>query len=491
MRLLVAHIDLLKAELAVTGHDLGIIAALGIGAISLVLVALLLIAIGTFLFVGEWLFGSMAWGILHGTSVPGAVGRAHRHRPGRRLVGAWVRGVAIGLVTTLLLWVLFASNVLRDAAVQRGRVAGVERPPRARPAAHARGPGRRAVLLGVVLAIVGSRRTMGVRLGLDRACSLGAIVGAILGSVTFDTSGALAVALHHRARDRPSWPPSLFAVASRLRPGAPLLAARAPGVHRDGGGDQAISRAPVASAATKGGGQVSDTTRPPADPQAAIAAAERDLLLHRRPMTPEVARARKQVLRTRTTPSRRTSTPSRTRRTRPSTSRPRSGATPSSPWPWPAAPASCCWAVRDASSGRPRRGSSPSDRTRMRAAARRGRAHPAALGRVGRAGCPGGPGGRLRGLPAAQGSPAGAALGDHVLLAHLRRAARAARHGGCPAPRRAVVRRGPIPRPEAIVAAAVTPGRWCGRGDSNPHASRHWLLRPACLPFHHSRVGGV
>lgn len=28
---------------------------------------------------------------------------------------------------------------------------------------------------------------------------------------------------------------------------------------------------------------------------------------------------------------------------------------------------------------------------------------------------------------------------------------------------------------------------WCGRGDLNPHALRHRLLRPACLPFHHPR----
>ena len=26
---------------------------------------------------------------------------------------------------------------------------------------------------------------------------------------------------------------------------------------------------------------------------------------------------------------------------------------------------------------------------------------------------------------------------------------------------------------------------WCPRRDSNSHGSRHWLLRPACLPFHH------
>ena len=36
--------------------------------------------------------------------------------------------------------------------------------------------------------------------------------------------------------------------------------------------------------------------------------------------------------------------------------------------------------------------------------------------------------------------------------------------------------------------AHAFPGiRWCGRGDLNPYALRHRLLRPACLPFHHSR----
>src|SRR5262245_27907266 len=29
---------------------------------------------------------------------------------------------------------------------------------------------------------------------------------------------------------------------------------------------------------------------------------------------------------------------------------------------------------------------------------------------------------------------------------------------------------------------------WCAREDLNLHALRHWLLKPACLPFHHSRV---
>lgn len=193
-RLVTAHMELLKAELAVTGRDLGIIAGLVVALLSLVVVALLLIAIGTFLFLGEWLFGSMAWGILHGTlflallAVPIVID----------LAGGWsgavVRGLAAGAATTLLLWLLFASNVLRDAAVQAAD--SLESSVRLEPALLPTLVGlvAGALLLGIVLAIAGSRMAMGVRLGLS-GLVVGAIVGALLGSVTFDTKGALAIAL--------------------------------------------------------------------------------------------------------------------------------------------------------------------------------------------------------------------------------------------------------------------------------------------------------
>ena len=32
---------------------------------------------------------------------------------------------------------------------------------------------------------------------------------------------------------------------------------------------------------------------------------------------------------------------------------------------------------------------------------------------------------------------------------------------------------------------------WCRRRDLNPHAQGHWLLRPACLPFHHCGTEGL
>jgi len=187
-------VDLLKAELAVTGHDLAVILGMVVAALCFVVVTLLLIAIGTFLFLGEWLFGSMAWGILHGTMflvllcVPIGVNLAGGS------ASATVRGVMTGLAVTLLLWIVFASNVLRDAAVRAGDSleASIGLEPALLPTLVGLVAG--AVVLGLMLAIVGSRRAMGVRLGIS-GLALGAIVGALLGSVTFDTKGALAVSL--------------------------------------------------------------------------------------------------------------------------------------------------------------------------------------------------------------------------------------------------------------------------------------------------------
>jgi len=192
--LVTAHVDLLKAELAVTGHDLAVILGMVVAALCFVVVTLLLIAIGTFLFLGEWLFGSMAWGILHGTMflvllcVPIGVNLAGGS------ASATVRGVMTGLAVTLLLWIVFASNVLRDAAVRAGDSleASIGLEPALLPTLVGLVAG--AVVLGLMLAIVGSRRAMGVRLGIS-GLALGAIVGALLGSVTFDTKGALAVSL--------------------------------------------------------------------------------------------------------------------------------------------------------------------------------------------------------------------------------------------------------------------------------------------------------
>ena len=66
-RLLQAHIDLAKAEMSEIAGSVGRMVGLFAGAFALVLFAGLLIAIGGILFLGEWLFGSIGWGVLLGT----------------------------------------------------------------------------------------------------------------------------------------------------------------------------------------------------------------------------------------------------------------------------------------------------------------------------------------------------------------------------------------------------------------------------------------
>ena len=226
-------------------------------------VALLLIAIGTFLFLGEWLFGSMAWGILHGTLFPGV---SCAWPIGINLAGgpaaATVRGLATGLVVTLLLWILFASNVLRDTAVNVAQ--SLESSIRLEPALLPTlvGLAAGALALGIVLAIVGSRRDMGIRLGVA-GILLGGIVGAILGSVTFDTKGALAIALTVGY--------VVAIVGVRL-----LFAVRSVGFDAEGRYERLVPResiamaeetkrfpgAPVASSTQEGGGQMSGQHAP-------------------------------------------------------------------------------------------------------------------------------------------------------------------------------------------------------------------------------------
>jgi hypothetical protein len=189
-----AHVELLKAELAVAGRELGIVIAMAVGILALAVVAMLLLVIGTSLFLGEWLFGSMAWGILHGVLfftaliVPLALDLAG----GRR--DAFVRGLAAAVVVTLALWALFASNVLRDSAVNAGRSleASLEIEPAFLPTLVGLVAG--LVVLGLVGLVIGLRQGSVLR-PLVLGLVVGALVGAILGSITFDTKGALAVAL--------------------------------------------------------------------------------------------------------------------------------------------------------------------------------------------------------------------------------------------------------------------------------------------------------
>jgi hypothetical protein len=68
-RLLDAHIDLARTELSQIGAAVAQFAALVGCAIALVVFMVFMLVLGTALFLGEWLFGSLGWGVLHATLV--------------------------------------------------------------------------------------------------------------------------------------------------------------------------------------------------------------------------------------------------------------------------------------------------------------------------------------------------------------------------------------------------------------------------------------
>ena len=70
MGLLRAHVDLAKAEAEEIKDEVARAAALGAGGdrVCVILLAFL-VPIGTILFYGDWIFGSIGWGLLHGTEL--------------------------------------------------------------------------------------------------------------------------------------------------------------------------------------------------------------------------------------------------------------------------------------------------------------------------------------------------------------------------------------------------------------------------------------
>ena len=123
-RLVGAHVELARAEFEEIGDAIkraAILAGIAVGAL---LVAGLLATVGTPLFLGEWLFGSIGWGLLHGllllVGVATMAGLAavgtETSRLGRSFVVAVVIaivvGVGLGLNLTNRAWTVAGDTIL-------------------------------------------------------------------------------------------------------------------------------------------------------------------------------------------------------------------------------------------------------------------------------------------------------------------------------------------------------------------------------------------
>jgi hypothetical protein len=199
MALLQAHVDLLKTELADIGAELKQVAALVGGIFAFLFYLSVLIPVGLSLFFGEFLFGSMLWGVILGTL--GAIGVIVLL--GLRIVEAprpIVRNAsAAAFVVTVVVAVLLGANVFHQLAVAASDALRNGPLPSLDPGW---GPAIVGIVVGGLLLAIGFTalvRRLGVQVNLLLVVLFGGLAGALLGwelaGTTFSWRGAVATGI--------------------------------------------------------------------------------------------------------------------------------------------------------------------------------------------------------------------------------------------------------------------------------------------------------
>jgi len=174
-RLVMAHVELARAEAGEILDEIKRVAALATLAILALLIAILIVAIGTALFLGEVLFGSIGWGLIHAPLFYAAVAIALI----LYAVGVGVRTILIDLAAASLIGLIVALGLVGDlgtaiwGAVAEQAVPGLD-PVLGRVLMAAAVIG---ILGGLVAAIAG-----GIR-GGARAALNGFVAGLLIGAV--------------------------------------------------------------------------------------------------------------------------------------------------------------------------------------------------------------------------------------------------------------------------------------------------------------------
>jgi hypothetical protein len=167
MRLVVAHIDLAKAEAHTIGDEIKKVAALAGIAFAVVVFAVILAVVGSALFLGEWLLGSMGWGVLHGllllTAIAVACGLAAVGVSGGRIGRAFVLGLIVAVVVGIGLALALPNRAY--AALGDSALPGIE-------------PGVRPLVVGLL--VVGALGLLLGVIGALRGGGVGAVVGGVV-----------------------------------------------------------------------------------------------------------------------------------------------------------------------------------------------------------------------------------------------------------------------------------------------------------------------
>jgi hypothetical protein len=191
-RLLSAHFALLRAELAAIGDLLKQIATLAAAILAFALLVASMLYVGGFLFLGEWAFGSLGWGLAHGVlfglGVMVALMLAILGASGARALSAFL----IALVVTIVIALLLGYNVLFETANYFAQQLAA---PLNTPATVALLAG--AVLLGVLMMVIFGRLfgVGGAVFGLVLGGLLGLFLGWIMGGISWTLPPAAGFAI--------------------------------------------------------------------------------------------------------------------------------------------------------------------------------------------------------------------------------------------------------------------------------------------------------
>lgn len=176
-----AHLELARAEFSEIADQLKRLAALvGLGIGCALLVALLL-PLGITLFVGEWLFGSIGWGVLIGSEALLAVALAAL-LSGVGVAGGKIgRAAIVGLLVAIVIGVAFGLNLTNHAWSNLADQVAGNVAPEWRVLVVA--VGSVAIALGILLALVALLRHWGIG-GAIGLLVVGLIIGAALGALS-------------------------------------------------------------------------------------------------------------------------------------------------------------------------------------------------------------------------------------------------------------------------------------------------------------------
>jgi hypothetical protein len=187
-------VDLAKAELSEIAERAKAAAALIGVAIALLIFVAILAPVGTALFIGEWLFGSIGWGVLHGVLSCVALSLvlvlAALEIPPRRLSTSFLGALGLGIVVAVVLGLAWPNQGF--AKVGDAVIPGVDAGVRTLVAGLALG----ALVVGILGFLVGARAggVGGAIGGLIGGAVAGVLIGAFL-AISFSLRVGIALGI--------------------------------------------------------------------------------------------------------------------------------------------------------------------------------------------------------------------------------------------------------------------------------------------------------